>query len=102
MAWGQHGNIKGTARGQHRDRDSLAGHLQDLLDGAVARGHEGLGVLGHPDGLQPLRDGAERDALGAAGAGQADGHPGEVDGKMMQKWKEAKKRAQKREVGKMT
>lgn len=62
---------QGTAQGQ----DSLAGHLQDLLDGAVARGHEGLGVLGHADGLQPLRDRAERDALGAAGAGQPDGHP---------------------------
>lgn len=67
------------------DRDSLAGHLQDLLDSAVARGHEGLGVLGHPDGLQPLRDWAEWDTLRAAGAGQPDGHPAEMDGKIMQK-----------------
>jgi len=35
-----------------------------------------LRVLGHPDGLQPLGDGAEGDTLRAAGAGQADGDPG--------------------------
>lgn len=56
-------------------QDSLAGHLQHLLDGAVARGHEVLGVLVHLDGLEPLGHRAERDALGAAGAGQADGDP---------------------------
>lgn len=66
----------GTPWGHHGDADSLAAHLQDLLDGAVARGHEVLRVLGHADGLQPLGDGAEGDALRAAGAGQADGDPG--------------------------
>lgn len=72
---GIQGDTMGTPRGQPEAGDSLRGHLQDLLDGAVARGHEVLGVLGHADGLQPLGHRAEGDALGAAGAGQADGDP---------------------------
>lgn len=73
---GHHGGTKGMVWGRCGDRDSLAGHLQDLLDGAVTRGHEVLRVLGHPDGLQPLGDGAEGDTLRATCAGQADGDPG--------------------------
>lgn len=87
IPWGQYGDTKDTVWEHSGDSmgtmrapwgqygDSLGGHLQDLLDGAVARGHEVLCVLGHPDGLQPLGDGAEGDALRATGAGQADGHP---------------------------
>lgn len=75
------GTSMGTTWGWCRATDSLAGHLQDLLNGAVARGHEVLCVLGHPDGFQPLGDRAEGNALGAAGAGQADGDPaGDRDG----------------------
>ena len=58
---------------------SLAAQLHHLLDGGVAGRQEELRVLLHSEGLQPLGHRAERRALGAAGAGQPDGHPATAD-----------------------
>lgn len=54
--------------------NSLVGHLYHLLNGRVAGCQEVLCVLLHLDGLEPLGHGAEGHPLGAAGAGQPDGH----------------------------
>lgn len=69
----------GSGRAGGAGAHSLAAQLHHLLDGGVAGRQEELRVLLHSEGLQPLGHRAERRALGAAGAGQPDGHPATAD-----------------------
>lgn len=51
----------------------LMPQAQHLLHGRDPGAGEALAVLAHSDGLQPFEHRPERGAVGAAGAGQADG-----------------------------